>query len=1268
MRSRGACPAAAVFEKASIGRAGEGMIPAQTIMNEFEAKTLIPSAELGARLETARPGLLDTWHALDEGRVAMLLQTTGSKDFRTCAEVAASFGAETTGIFVGRLARTGLTRDYPFLIQAGLDHFVCNTCRCWVARREARRHNAFCVGDIAGNARVFWQKAGEDLGVKIAFKHLPKSDLVELRAEAPLDSVVRRAGWACYWPPDDTRCAWRLARRPASPPNAFPTTAYSSDAPARKPGRRARAQGTAADAESASEGGTSDEGSDLEDGHLEQLEGTGAVASNTADTANPNVQDDAVCSSKPTGTASSAGGPLFTLKTSYGVQQACQPLCFLKPLTSAQLHTLGWMRQREDSAGCYTSKQTLRQVFAETDVCLEVRLERDFKAVRGGILADALGYGKTACMIALVAETRKQSLPDLLSLSDWPAVAGRRILTNATLVVTPTNLFDQWIREIRKFVHPDSGLRILTVPSHSKLKTYSVADFVAADIVLVSFRFFFSEAYQRYFDELTKPGLKVWDEASVQRRAAYLQSRRAKGKKASGAAGSIGGTAEQPPDTASMKVDSVQWLNPASLSAKSEPVHVKREACGTQANTCGESVGAETQASVVPGSFPAGRATTKLEAGVKAEPCAPAEIFDIDDDAVGVEQPRGNAPALQLSKYYLEVKAGPDYLPQRYLDCERRTKRLLRESDAGEIARGPALLEMFHFKRVVFDEFHEVVRVSSEHAASATGTSRLPFYALHALQGRSHWGLTATPFLSSPAAVAQMALLLRVFIPYDDQEEAQRFLDTWVTSNTWDEAGAELEEHWVEVELTGPERALYLHQRNALSEQGGGAGGQGYEGGYGQVARAAERRLLQLCSHFDPEPPDGEHAADAEAALSRAVRRQRAALAQAVERRHFNETQREELLARRDASEQLRVVLPSSSREAALVCAHCALHEAQGLAEAARHASDARLTSELALVEGELRRLAQAAVDGQAPAVTVHSDEGCEPCRQLAVWEERLRYLSRSKGQALGDQRHAETQLRFLEAMLDTFDSPDVRLECPVCFKDATPQSLVILPCGHRFHEACAASAVNSRSCCPQCRRPATMQMFTSVQGLLPTAAVSSSAASSAAAVAARELRRTYGSKLAKVVETIQGIQQREGDAMKCLVFLQWDALAAHLERSLCAAGIQPLVLRGHLPQRQKVISRFVDGKGPAASVLLLSLEQSPSGMNLIAANHVLLVHPMYAERAEEAVAHELQAIGRARRQGQHRRVHVYRFAATGTVEESLARQHRASCAGHKSE
>lgn len=1342
MRRQGAQPKADIFEKTqprvASGRAAEGVLPARSIANEFEATTFLPCGGLAARLEAARPGCLGEWRHLGIEELPIAMGLGRPKDFRACVEVAQRFGAKLAGIHVGRLARWGLTREYPFFVSAGLDYIVCEGCGRWVTRKRAGRHNARCIGDVAGRARVLRQAVADDLGVAIGYRHFAREGTVELRVEAQVEAAVQRAHWACFWEPAELRCSWRLARRGPEGSNVFPPPGVDSRArPAGRRRRRPLGNAPAGDA-GALEGGNGRE--------MAASSGGSSCSSGSDSPALQPAQGDEGPGGRAATDATTRSQPscAFTLRSSYSAAAAHQPRAFLRPLTPSQLHSLGWMMQREGHAGAYTTRQTLRQGLAETDVSLEVCLERDFTTAKGGILADALGYGKTACMIALIAETRSESLHDMLGVHDWATTAGRRVLTNATLVVTPPNLFDQWLREFQKFVNPALSLRVVAVPNHNKLKTLTVADFLAADVVLVSFRFFFSDAYQRYFDELTMPGLRIWNEESLRQRGDFLRQRRAgRGRGTAGPRGRAAGTpaAAQKPVTATAWAgrgslqrpaagvtgggDSVEVMDTkVEVALKIEPRATQgrglgdsslRSTASEAASTVkdpGSSTGRSSLNVVAPGTRvalqglvakpqfngktgrlvsynvetgkwacalagrvvnvkpanfqvlssssrrPSAELAMKEEEGQRAHhgvgavggtvadqgPCASARQGG-HEGAVGAPGPR---PALQLSNYYADLRSRKDYLPQRYLDLERRTRRLLREGAAEEIAQSPALFEMFHFRRVVFDEFHEVVRMSSQQAAAgaAGGPAGAPFYALHALDGRFHWGLTATPLLSSPAGVAHMASLLRVFVPYDDFGEAQRFLEEWVTSNTWDDTGVPVEEHWIEVDLSGAERALYLQQRNTLAESAAG----GPDGG--PAGRAAERRLLQLCTHFDPE---GESAPDAEAVLAQVLRRHRETREQAVQRQLQCEARREALMERSGACDVLRAVLPASAWEAELVCAHCPIVAVQRLAEAAAQVNEGRLASELALVEGDLRRMVQAVLDGQAlGSEGQHTAEGCEECRQLLQREARLRQLSRVRGQAVAEQRHAEQQLRFLECLVASLEGVGgTAVECSICLAESQEEEASILPCGHCFHKTCVEAAVAAHGQCPQCRRPTTAGMLTNIGEQLGERGVLD------------PVRRRFGSKVARVIERVKAIQASEGNSTKCIIFIQWDAVAAHLERAFRSEGISPLALRGHLAHRQKVIAKFIDGRTPEASVLLLSLEQSPTGMNLVCAHHVLLVHPMYAEQAEDAAGYEAQAIGRVRRQGQQHTVHVHRFVARGTVEESLARRHHAAYVRH---
>lgn len=134
---------------------------------------------------------------------------------------------------------------------------------------------------------------------------------------------------------------------------------------------------------------------------------------------------------------------------------------------------------------------------------------------------------------------------------------------------------------------------------------------------------------------------------------------------------------------------------------------------------------------------------------------------------------------------------------------------------------------------------------------------------------------------------------------------------------------------------------------------------------------------------------------------------------------------------------------------------------------------------------------------------------------------------------------------------------------------------------------------------------------------------------------------------------------QSEDHGSKVIIFVQWEDLLVKVQNALAECGLQSLRLRGTLYQRQQTLRLFEDSTSEEHLIMLLSLERSPSGMNLTVANHVFLLHPMLAESSEIAVGYERQAIGRVRRQGQHKIVHLWRFATEGTVEEDMVDVHR---------
>ena len=91
--------------------------------------------------------------------------------------------------------------------------------------------------------------------------------------------------------------------------------------------------------------------------------------------------------------------------------------------------------------------------------------------------------------------------------------------------------------------------------------------------------------------------------------------------------------------------------------------------------------------------------------------------------------------------------------------------------------------------------------------------------------------------------------------------------------------------------------------------------------------------------------------------------------------------------------------------------------------------------------------------------------------------------------------------------------------------------------------------------------------------------------------------------------------------------------------------GISVVQLDGSTRNREEVVERFRSGQ---ASVFLISLKAGGSGLTLTEADYVYVMDPWWNPAAEE------QAIDRAHRIGQTKKVNVYRLVATDTIEAKV--------------
>jgi SNF2 family DNA or RNA helicase len=120
----------------------------------------------------------------------------------------------------------------------------------------------------------------------------------------------------------------------------------------------------------------------------------------------------------------------------------------------------------------------------------------------------------------------------------------------------------------------------------------------------------------------------------------------------------------------------------------------------------------------------------------------------------------------------------------------------------------------------------------------------------------------------------------------------------------------------------------------------------------------------------------------------------------------------------------------------------------------------------------------------------------------------------------------------------------------------------------------------------------------------------------------------------------------------KALVFSQFTDFLKLLAERLDSAGIRYQQLDGSTPaaERTRRVNAFQAGEG---ELFLISLKAGGFGLNLTAADYVLIVDPWWNPAAED------QALGRAHRIGQLRPVTVYRLVTAGSIEERIVEMHR---------
>ena len=131
----------------------------------------------------------------------------------------------------------------------------------------------------------------------------------------------------------------------------------------------------------------------------------------------------------------------------------------------------------------------------------------------------------------------------------------------------------------------------------------------------------------------------------------------------------------------------------------------------------------------------------------------------------------------------------------------------------------------------------------------------------------------------------------------------------------------------------------------------------------------------------------------------------------------------------------------------------------------------------------------------------------------------------------------------------------------------------------------------------------------------------------------------------AKLDRLMEMVLELLSEGRKIIVFSQFTSMLDLVRNRFNVEGIRYSMLTGETRDRKNAIDGFQNG---ASDVFLVSLKAGGVGLNLTAADTVIIFDPWWNPAVEE------QAIDRAHRIGQDKAVFVYRLVASGTIEEKM--------------
>jgi SNF2 family DNA or RNA helicase len=260
--------------------------------------------------------------------------------------------------------------------------------------------------------------------------------------------------------------------------------------------------------------------------------------------------------------------------------------------------------------------------------------------------------------------------------------------------------------------------------------------------------------------------------------------------------------------------------------------------------------------------------------------------------------------------------------------------------------------------------------------------------------------------------------------------------------------------------------------------------------------------------------------------------------------------------------------------------------------------------------------------------------------------------LSISRRQYTISKKNYETVERTYNYLTNAINGLKNRTEemtCPICLDDIEENSIAITKCGHKFCWDCLYQTHNMNKetsntnhiKCPTCN---TIMNTKDIYLLNENMDELDNNCEELSMI----INKVKSTKIGNIIYFLK-TNILPGD--KIILFSQWDELLHKVGDILKEYGLNLTYCNGTVYQRKRAIDAFTRDQN--INLIMLSSRNAASGINLTAANKIILLEPVYGSQ-EYRYNIESQAIGRADRLGQDRPIEIYRFIIRDSIEEDI--------------